>query len=463
VEASRKFVCTDHSGFPRSTIQLYHKRGWLKEGALIRDGEGETLNPPDADYFREKVRGYHKQPIRFYLPISLARCVKRGRADRAAKRWQATPETFVARGEDCVRAIYVRRELGIGKSMLQDWDQRGWPVLDGAKPRQGRKGYPLEMVRTAMDKLEQLPSSIPPDHPTLHSIEKTNELTGLSISSLHSKKCRDTHRLVTQPFLVRIDFSTRNGKPRKLLKSIIGFTRDSVSAFLTRKAASDVPADTVKLQALAKRLRAASDRSKITAYTINGWCNEKLLDAVQTDYWTVKGFKRGWIISNESAAEAHSVLRQVGWNVNAATSELRALHKKHVAANGGKRLASFAESRLAESRKAAEDTAQKMLKEVAKPGTVETYPALGIDVDFAKKIVYGRGKAIEFERSHVQWHIFRVALSAFPGTFSLDDLRKDYPGEQDDVARQVATMHLNKKLARLDLRIKNRLLGKKTY
>jgi hypothetical protein len=380
VEASRKFVCADHARnekgklYGRSTIFYWHtKNDWLKEGKLIRDGDEEWLDPPDADFFREKVQGYHKQAITFYVPTSLKRCAERGRADRAVKRWKAIPELFSQRGEEYVRAIYVRRELGIGKSMLQDWDRRGWPVLDGAKPRQGRKGYPLAMVRAAKAKLEKLPSCMPPDHPILCTIEKASELTGLSVASLRSKKGRNAHRLVTQAFLVRIGFANRNGEPRKLLKNLVGFTRDSVSEFVRRKAASAVPANTTTLQALAKRLRAASVRSKITANTINGWCNEKLLDAVQTDYWTVKGFKRGWIIANESAAKAHSVLRQVGWNVNAATAELRALRQKRIAENGGKPLPSLVEERLAETRKAAEATIKTKLKEVdAKPAAQTT-------------------------------------------------------------------------------------------
>jgi hypothetical protein len=387
VEAAGKFVCADHARnekdrlYGRSTIAYWHtKNDWLKEGKLIRDGDEEWLDPPDADFFREKVQGYYKQAITFYVPASLKRCAERGRADRAAKRWQATPETFVARGEECVRASYVRRELGISKQMLYDWDTRGWSILDGAKPRQGRKGYPLAMVRAAKAKLEKLPSCMPPDHPILYTIEKASDLTGLSMASLRSKIGRNAHRLVTQAFLVRIGFANRNGEPRKLLTNIVGFTRDSVSEFVRRKAASGVPADTITLQALAKRLRGRSERSKITAATINRWCNDKLFDAAKADYWTVKGFKTGWIIANESANEALTVLRRVGWNANAATAELRALRQKRIAENGGKPLPSLVEERLAETRKAAEATIKTKCKEedakpAAEPAQTKSTPA----------------------------------------------------------------------------------------
>ncbi|HZZ77240.1 MAG TPA: hypothetical protein VFE62_01900 [Gemmataceae bacterium] len=87
-----------------------------------------------------------------------------------------------------------------------------------------------------------------------------------------------------------------------------------------------------------------------------------------------------------------------------------------------------------------------------------SYSDLGIEVDWKKKTVRKGNKTIEFERSEVQWHIFRVALNAYPDAFSLKVLAIDYPGEPGKVARQVATMHLNKKLSRLGLIVRNRQL-----
>jgi hypothetical protein len=93
--------------------------------------------------------------------------------------------------------------------------------------------------------------------------------------------------------------------------------------------------------------------------------------------------------------------------------------------------------------------------------TVKPFPTLGIEVDFAKKIVTntsGQRKTVEFEKSAIRWHIFKVALEAHPDAYELDALKKDYPGEDNVNARKSAITDLNKELRRICLRVENRKL-----
>ena len=89
---------------------------------------------------------------------------------------------------------------------------------------------------------------------------------------------------------------------------------------------------------------------------------------------------------------------------------------------------------------------------------VENYPELGITVDWSKKTARMENKTIEFERSEVQWHIFKVALKAHPGPYLLSDMMADYPGNSDVDSRKSAVTSLNDKLKRFGLQLKNRVL-----
>jgi hypothetical protein len=84
--------------------------------------------------------------------------------------------------------------------------------------------------------------------------------------------------------------------------------------------------------------------------------------------------------------------------------------------------------------------------------------ALGIKIDHEKKTVSKGTKKKEFARSEVQWHIFNVALAAYPAAYSLESMRKDYPGVDDNDTRKSAITELNKKLKPIGLRIQDRRL-----
>jgi hypothetical protein len=93
-------------------------------------------------------------------------------------------------------------------------------------------------------------------------------------------------------------------------------------------------------------------------------------------------------------------------------------------------------------------------------GEQRIYAALGNSVvDFTRRrIVRGTEAPIELGRSDVQWHIFCVALAAYPNVASMDEIWDKYPGEKDNVARKVNTNLLNKKLARIGLCVRSRQL-----
>jgi hypothetical protein len=91
-------------------------------------------------------------------------------------------------------------------------------------------------------------------------------------------------------------------------------------------------------------------------------------------------------------------------------------------------------------------------------GNTCDFPALGISVDYENKSVSGLGKKLDFGRCEVQWHIFKVVLSAYPHQASMESIWTAYPGEKDNVSRNVNTNKLNKKLIRLGIRIVSRQL-----
>jgi hypothetical protein len=329
---SDQLVTAKESGVPLSTLHLWHKRGWLQK---------------DVDFFEEWLSNYHKQPARRYVPAALERCRAQGKSDRAAKRKShlAATEKTCRRGEWFVRGSHVRRVLGISKLMLADWNLRGWPLLDGDHARICKEGgatyYALAQVEEVKFKLDGLPSCIPAEHATLYSLQQAAELTGLQESCLLGKTRRKVMGLKAVPFLVRLAFANRQGKPRKLLKNVLGFTRESVDAYCDRQRACAVPQGATTLQKLVLKLRKTSERCRITAATVNGWCHAGLIDAKLMDYPTVRGLRNGWIIANGSVDEVKRVLRQVGWDAKAATAELQALSDRRVTENGGKPLPSL--------------------------------------------------------------------------------------------------------------------------
>ncbi len=86
---------------------------------------------------------------------------------------------------------------------------------------------------------------------------------------------------------------------------------------------------------------------------------------------------------------------------------------------------------------------------------------LGLILDRKKRIVCREGyenKKVDLLSAPVEWHNFDVALSAYPNQARLASLETDYPGEWNVNARAVAVNALNKKLARLEIRVHERTL-----
>lgn len=86
------------------------------------------------------------------------------------------------------------------------------------------------------------------------------------------------------------------------------------------------------------------------------------------------------------------------------------------------------------------------------------YGALGIEVDLTNQVIYSDEKSLDFSESNVQWHIFKVALEKYPQQVTMEEMMKDYPGEEDKIARNMSTYLLNKRLALVGLRVLNRVL-----
>jgi hypothetical protein len=290
--------------------------------------------------------------MEFYRPTSIERCKKRGLGDRGKNHWLNTPEKDVYhRGELSVRRSWVLRELGqlgLTKEMLGDWNRRGWPILNGEKPRAHWGYYLLAKIEAARKAIANLPSRIPDNHPTLYPLETANTLTELDLQNADTRR---KHKLVAESFLARIDITTR-GKATKLICEILGVTRESVADFLKRKAICQLPANTTTPMALARRLRKLSQKKCIITHTtIARWCAEGLLDSVYTDFWNGRNENRkSWIITNECAADIEKALRRNGWNSREAGAELRMLYNQRLAANGGPAPPSLAVKCLADMR-----------------------------------------------------------------------------------------------------------------
>jgi hypothetical protein len=356
IEKATGCVSIKTSKLARTTFLTYLPK--LKEGKLVND-----KLPDGTDYFLERVRGYYKGPMYFVRPESLERCQKTGKEDRARKRWEAIPESFLDHGDLCVRAIAIRRKLDLKKAMLGDWDRRGWPILGGTKPRDGRKGYSLHCIMHRLRELgetcdapedalnvvaamlDKLPPAIPADHLRLFSIRMTGRLLGYTVSYLYEQsaasganaqasRVREGQEapapgLVAEKFLVRIPFKNAKGERRKMLDYVVGFTRESVIAVMTRITAGTVPLKTTTLPNLAEDLHRLSPRKakKSTSalrQRLNAWCSAGLLDAVVTTYWTGKRFITGWLIADESAEAVTNALQSTGWDNAAAEAELKA-------------------------------------------------------------------------------------------------------------------------------------------
>lgn len=279
---------------------------------------------------------------------------KKKRSADIESRWKKN-EIIRDRGEEWARGKYVERELGISKTMREYWDEKGWPILGGKQPRKYKDDDDgiTYYAKTQVDgdlksKIEAIPPGIPPDHPTLYSEEKTAELTKLSRDMLRHEDVKERHALVTEPFLARIDVNVRGTLCKKLVW-MTGYTKASVRDYLQRRDARILPKGTVSLQALVRGLRGTSPKCTITHGTVIDWCREKLLDS-ELEYYlqTETAVRPGWIISEESAAEAKAVLRKCGWDTGAAKLELRNLHQQRVAENNGCPLPSRVKTRIAE-------------------------------------------------------------------------------------------------------------------
>jgi len=85
---------------------------------------------------------------------------------------------------------------------------------------------------------------------------------------------------------------------------------------------------------------------------------------------------------------------------------------------------------------------------------------LGLHVDHEKRTVRRDGYNVVFDLSARPglWHIFRVALAAYPEQMTLEAMHKDYPGKWNDRARNTAKGNLNKMLLDIGLEIANRTL-----
>jgi hypothetical protein len=94
--------------------------------------------------------------------------------------------------------------------------------------------------------------------------------------------------------------------------------------------------------------------------------------------------------------------------------------------------------------------------------TTTTYPELGIEVDWDKRVIRNGEVSVDLSRSDIQWHIFRVSAVAFPDPATVEAMLTDYPGEEDQFARRTSTYELNKKLVQVGVRITQRQLTRLT-
>jgi hypothetical protein len=87
------------------------------------------------------------------------------------------------------------------------------------------------------------------------------------------------------------------------------------------------------------------------------------------------------------------------------------------------------------------------------------YP-LSISVNQERRLVRRTGfdKQVSFSASPVCWHILSVVLSSAPDQAPLENMLADYPGEDNNPARAMATQDLNRRLRPIRVRVHNRTL-----
>ncbi len=108
------------------------------------------------------------------------------------------------------------------------------------------------------------------------------------------------------------------------------------------------------------------------------------------------------------------------------------------------------------------------MKELTEESVHTRYPRISklyvdaplvVDSDARTVSREGKNALVDLSSGPILWHIFQVAYTAAGRQVDLDDMSRGYPGEFNDNARTNAYVQLNRKLASIGVKLRNRVLA----